>query len=317
MEKQDITLFDLLIKIEKSTISFIKNSYKALLFLIKLSYTYLWIICICLGIGIGISYTFHNSKFYKRDLITTIRYPYGMDDEVQHALKQFMNMNYSLLEEKYEMPIKERKQVKYIQMVNAIDTHNDGILDFYDYSNTISPDDSIHSIMHDRTRIIIHTKGLKTTKNIAKSLNLFFINEPRLKSHFKRFHVRDIETLSYLDREIDRIDKLSNETYFNSNQTIEIKNNLLITPAEKQLLFEDIITLRQKRDLLKEQISAAPERVLFEYDFIVSCIPLVQLMKIGGFWGLVLGYLLSFLVKFRKPIHTFLNSKENERKKTI
>lgn len=317
MEKQDITLLDLLIKIEKSIILFIKNGYKALLFLIKLTYSYLWIICICFVLGLGFAYTFHKSKFYKRDLVTTIRYPQGMDDEVQHALKQFMNMNYALLEEKYEIPTKERKRVKYIEMINAIDTHNDGIIDFYDYSNRISPEDSIHSIMHDRTRIIIHTKGLKTTKNIAKALNLFFINEPRLKSHYKRFHLRDIETLNYLNKEITRIDQLSNEVYFNSTPNIELKNNILVSPAEKNLLFEDIITLRHKRDLLQEQISAAPERVNFEYDFIVNCIPLVRLLKIGAFWGILFGYMLSFLVKYRKQIHVFLNSKENERKKVV
>ena len=195
-----------------------------------------------------------------------------------------------------------------------VDERKDGIPDYiYEKPDKDFLSDTNIQIMNDRLfvemKVLVTVNSETVTERILSVLNT---NSSLVKNFefYKQSLQNDIESCS---KEIDRIDSLTNRTYFENNfSDVQISGgSLVLARTNVQLFYEDMFKLQEKHTLLTNKMQELdipvdiPAGLSIKPDSIrgIGCFVVLYF-----FIGLFVGALIALFFENRKRILSFLNS---------
>ena len=295
--------------------SFFKAIVKNFLYFIRFSYQNFKLLAIFLLIGVGVGIFFSlTSKVYKSDLTFKLN--------VSEA-NTFFDMTKSLdtkvineqsLAQKLDVADSIADAIKKIKPHFIIDNFNNKTPDYIDEKDNFAELDTINVKMKDRLNIEVRTTNLYSFPQIQNGLIYFFSNNEMFKEENKIRQQQLNQSIEFIDREVKRLDELSDFEYFSESKPISLtvdSTALLLGEKPRQLYYKDIAKLLKQKDSL-EQI------LLHSMDVVRVIKPFTPIKKnenglvkmsviFGGFF-LMLGYIFTAFLQYRKKIFEFLNS---------
>jgi hypothetical protein len=207
----------------------------------------------------------------------------------------------------------------------VIDNNNNGTADRIDeddeFVETVEyvrmEDQSlVHVRMKDQLSVTVRSKDLYSFPVIQEGLVYFYSNNEMFKKEKEIQLLQQQQTLDLLQREINRLDSLSNYEYFKvpKNRTLMVDSQaIMLGEKAKQLYYVDITQLKNKKDSIQKVEEIYGTIVTVIKPFTVSKAPvnsLPKLLVICCFSFLLLGYIVALCSRYKNQIWTFLNEKK-------
>ncbi len=312
-EYRDMNLFDLIRWCCCGIGRFVKKCGVSVLHLVRFSVQNIWIILafVVVFVGLGIYFTqWKNTKFrggatilFVEEASPTIHDYMQRLDVYSRSPRMFSHLN---------MPDTLLKKISKIESYSWIDCKHDGMPDFVNfYDDKQYQSDTSDVIMNDRLFVRIEAKGLYDMACIQEWLQNYFDAQPELTALSEQGRQVLRMKLDTYDREIARLDSLSNYEYFKqeSSTKTEVQNGVMVTKG-KSLYYNDILNLIRKRGQVEAQLNQRTHNINFQNDIVVtSASPrLVRLF----FWllaGYVFGALTALAINRRKEICAYMSRK--------
>ncbi len=333
----EINLFDFLIQCWNAFVSLLKKILNIFLQIVRFSLRNIVIIGLCAIFGLGAGYYFSRPNVAKYNYETTVTFRDGMKPYVYDAMRLFFSASRPMLEENYGLDCELMGSIDRVNYYNVVDANVNNITntiavgqvtplpnanvfdntllkpDFIDYTNTISAQDSLNVIMPDRVHLQITMDGMQPMDKIKNALKRYVNNIPEVKSANANIQRTDSIRLIYYDRELDRLDSLSNYEYFQRDimsQKIGDNSTAIIEAKYRPTYEAKILMLMNKRDYLKNRIDNNPDVINFQSSFVPTpTMPRTHKWFYGALLGMLLGYGISLLWVYRKQIIAYLKNK--------
>jgi len=315
-EKKELDLIDIIKEFFAWIGKMLKGIGIGILEFIRFSFQQIWILIIFLILGVAVAVLmFFTTKTYESNLILRLNVS---DSHVFYELTKSLDariVSDQSLAERLNISDSVADNIVSIKPHFIIDENNNGTADWIDVrGNFVETRNSVR--MRDQLSITVRSKDLYSFPVIQEGLiyfysnNELFIAEKELRARQQR------QTLEFIQREINRLDSLSNFKYFRNpiNRTLTVDSET-ITFGErpKQLFHTDIADLRTQKDSIQKVSEIHNTIVTVIKPFTVSRTPvngLFKLLVIYCFIFLSLGYIFALYLKYRNQIWKFLNEKK-------
>ena len=309
-----------LIDIIKEFFTWVGNILKSMgmgfLEFIRFSFQQIWILIIFLILGVAVAvFLSSTSKAYESNLILRLNVS---DSQTFYELTKSLDakiVSNQSLGERMNITDSVANNIVSIKPHFVIDENNNGTADWIDIKNKfVETKNNVR--MKDRLSITVRSKDMYSFPVIQQGLIYFYSNNELFMAE-KEIRLRQQQqTLELIQREIDRLDSLSNFDYFRNpiNRTLKVDSQaIMIGEKTKQLYYADIANLKYRKDSIQqvEEIHSAIVTVI--KPFTVSKSPvngLFKMLVICCAFFLVLGYIVALCLKFRTQIWSFLNEKK-------
>ncbi len=207
------------------------------------------------------------------------------------------------------LPDSLQDKIGKIEAFRWIDCQHNGTADFVDFDNQKKYlTDTTDVPMTDRIYLRVKTKGVYDMSGVQQWLQDYFNQRHELTALSEQGRQVLRARLETCNREIARLDSLSNYEYFSGaeNNRVEVKDGLLLNKG-KQLYYNDILNLIDERGKAETAINSRPNNINFQNDLIVKPVHgrLVTLL-IWLILGYAVGVAVSLCVVYRRQICNYL-----------
>lgn len=210
------------------------------------------------------------------------------------------------------LPDSLHKKILKIETFRWIDCKHDGTPDLIDYDNSDKYlTDTADVIMRDRLYVSIKTKGINDMAGIQTWLQEYFDSSREMTALTEQGRRALSARLNACNREISRLDSLSNYDYFKNdkNNIVEVKDGLLLNRG-KQLYYNDILKMISRRAHLETAIDQRPHAINFQNDLLVtSALPRLVSIVIWLLAGYIVGVLVALCLVYRRQIGNYMRKK--------
>lgn len=309
-------------------VSFLKGSIKwglnFLRFSIRYSYIIFSIALLCFFGGLYLSKS--QKPYYRTSAViqsNTISNS-NLINYINRLHTLLDNADSTSLAKVLDIPVHEASKVIDLQAFWMIDKNKDGIADEIDYDNAFVPDSISDAVrITDRFHVELLTFDPSISPDIQGKLDAYLKTYPRLEqiSEIKKQNLSN--EITRINAEIKILDSLKNYEYFVKEKELKeydkntVKlNQLMLSSSEEpvqptRLLHENILNLFDQNLNNYRALELETEPFVFLSKFIEVTNP-VNINKEThmsiklGLLGLVIGYLISLTVKYRKEISLFV-----------
>lgn len=316
MEEQknnELNLFDLIVMACRGIGRFVRRCGVALLHLVRFSVQQIWVVgafVIAFGVaGFFLTQT-KFTTFRGGATVLFVEEAAPMISEYMQRLDLYAKVPY--MAASLGMPDSLQKKISKIECYRWIDCKHDNMPDFVDFDNDKSYwSDTTDVIMNDRLYLRIEARGLYDMACVQEWLQHYFDAQPELTALSEQGREVLRMNLQAYDREIMRIDSLSNREYFdNESQKTDIRNGVLQIKG-KQLYYNDILNLISKRSNVETTLHQRPRNINFQNDIVVtSAMSRIVRLVLWVLAGYVLGLLAAMCIVYRKEIAAYMKPKK-------
>lgn len=306
--ENNMNLFELIILICQKTAKLFRKIGNNLLRLFRFSVQNALILLICIVVFGVAGYFMTDWSRAKFRGTTTIFYNEAVNLLVRNHLERLDSYCHARrFKVEPAIPDSLRKRVKAINYYNWIDSKNDGTADFVDFEGNKSfHNDTANVIMNDRLLIEVETNGLYELDAVQQWIQNYFDQQTELTDMAEQGRQTVRTECDALNREIVRLDSLSNYEYFSDKDKIISKNGILMSQS-KTLYYDDILELISKKNALETSISRTPRNINFQNSLIVC--KASSRMLAFALWliaGYAIGLVIAAVKRYRKEICTYL-----------
>lgn len=315
-EGKEMDLIDIIKEFSAWVGNILKSIGMGFLEFIRFSFQQIWVLIIFLILGIAAAvFLSSTSKAYESNLILKLNVS---DSYAFYELTKSLDariVSDQSLAERLNIPDSVADNIVSIKPHFVIDENKNGTADWIDKKDKfVETKNSVR--MRDRLSITVRSKDLYSFPIVQEGLIYFYSNNELFKAE-KEIRIRQQQqTLELLQREIDRLDSLSNFDYFRNpiNRTLKVDSQaIMLGEKPKQLYYADIANLKYQRDSIQQVEEIHNAIVTVIKPFTVSKSPvngLFKMLVICCAFFLVLGYIVALCLKFRTQIWNFLNEKK-------
>lgn len=295
-ESQEVTLIDLLYTSCKAIGKFIKKIWAALLQLVRFSFQNALIVgvFVILAFVAGLIAIRPSHTVYRGEATVLV-----VEEARSAVLDQIQILNSHCLTNRIVADLNLTDsiglRIDRFEVFDVIDFLNDSTPDIIDFAQKGTfLNDTLNVIMRDRFFLRIVTKGVADFGPIQAGLQNYFEQEPRVSLAALQGK-RNLESrLKVYGKEIQRLDSLSDFSYFSSLKPLELVSGkgVVFAQKEQELFYENILKLAEKRNFIETFLASRPHVINFQNDIRLSAThPLLRL-----FWWVLGGYVLGLLV---------------------
>ncbi len=318
---KELNLLDLLKIISDKIVLLLKETKQCIGKTLQLAYRHkvLFGIMIILAIGIGLFRTRASQNIYTTDAMIKL---YGVKAHTVIKMSEQLSLEARLLNKKrlaqrLNLHDSVVNKIISIHFYSMIDYNKNSIPNTVDFNRSHSLEDTVNVLMSDY--VYLQFKLIQSTANaeeIGKAIVDFINQKPFIQSSFTSYKNNLTERLNLCNRELQRLDSLSNKKYFEKTQKqIELKNNQLLVGSNKvQLFYDDILELYGVKSKTKAKLLATTAPLKVTTGFIIDSNSMTwqRRLKIVAkiiILSLFLSLIMAFILENRKKWIDFLNQK--------
>lgn len=308
-EYGNMNLFDFIRLCYKVLCRFFRWLFMVFLYTIRLCFNYWYVMLICFAFGVSAAYFWSQPRFSRFTGKATVVFPEGMKVTVEEGMKVFLSANYETKEKLGVCP-EILRGLKVFDMYNNIDARNDNTVDYIDTKRSVNHTDSIEYISSDRFTISAKVLGYSDFSSLQNALSKFFESQEIYTQPAEnwRNHVR--ERIIFLNAEIEHMQNTEPRLEMAYNVPMIPFDNSHIMPSMPLTTEERLQSLIRERQHCETQLQATPNVINFQTPFYTETMQRRDKFIIGAVFGIVLGILVSLMVKYWKNIKSFLFSKQ-------
>lgn len=306
-QNEEIDLLDLFRKAGKAIAKWIlalgNGLITAMVFLIRNSLP----LALSVVLGVGLSYFVKwitKPEFRSEITLRSNTIPNAeMIDYINKLGVQVKDKNYKAIEKALGLAPQNGSAIKKVEAFWIIDKNKDQIPDYVDYKNRHNVYDTLNLKMQDRfaVRVLLTNTGL--LPEIRDGFNTYVVQNDvfQQKNEFRLSKADELLTRIVYD--INQLDSLQKVKYFEeTRKMVPDKGGQIIFVQEQktQLVYEDIYTLYDKKQILDQEKLIYPDLLTVLSDFY----PALKRYNGGSFYGeiiipVVFGLTLIYLILFR------------------
>lgn len=305
---KEMNLFDFIVLCCRGLCTLFKKICLWIAQLFRLAVRYYWVMIICLISGVFVAWLWTRPSLTRYNGSVTVRFPEGMKNSVEQGFFKFLTMDSDIKHDVYGLDYETMSVMKKMRLYNVIDAKHDSVADYVDRDHEIAVNDTMDVVMTDRLHVTFTMFGKDDFSSLECALKKFFNSEELLVANYKRFKDKQVRLLDYFTREAARVDSFSTYDYFEKPRyfSTERFGNHLITERQVELHYLDLQYLENRLAYMKEQYDATPEVINFQTPIIVTFMLPVKKYCICVFCGVLLGLIISCIIKYRVRIVAFL-----------
>ena len=213
-----------------------------------------------------------------------------------------------------QMPDSIAQKIKDIQAFFIIDLNKDGIGDFVDFKETYNPKDTTQVRLEDRVHVAVEVYDNKAFENVKNGLLRYMRKNPYLikLNEIRKDELKEL--IAQVSYEITKLDSLQNTDYFKSSEKAKVQSGQVMFLAEKEptMYYRDKLGLMNRKQEYQKELELATDAFTVIKDFTSLAVaenPRGKYIIRYGAIFFIFGYFFLLIMKFRKEILNFSNSK--------
>lgn len=320
-EKRELNLFDLIKMFFNWIGRMFKNLFKAMGHSLQLTYQYFWLVIpiTLIGLGVGFFISRSSNRIYKVEGMALLNGPTSnLTKEIAKPLawampeKQYENQTFGTL---CDLPDSVTKNIQRFTALYVIDCQNDSTPDRIDYKENHDFNDTVNVRMPNYIYFTYRTKKLNQIPTVEEGLLHYFNNHPLMKQWNSTYRKNLKENIAVYNRQLAYLDSLSKRSYLEAPVSAQLNlryNTLLIGEQEKQMFYEDIEILHNKKCILEQELVRDTVPMIFTTHLFANPNAVNGRLKccaLGIIGGYILGIIIALAIKRRKSIFNYLETK--------
>lgn len=275
-----------------------------------------WIaLFIVVGALLGWLYFSSTERYYSSELIAQ---PNGisavdMVNYINDLNKYCKNGNKVALALSLQLPDSLAKKIKNIEAFYYIDVNGDKKGDFADIKRSFNPSDTSKHIDDKKILVMVQVYDNKIFEKVKKGIFNYISNNSYLTT-LNQIRVNELqELITYIEREISKLDSLQNVDYFKSDLKYSTSNDsrlMFLSEKDKQMYYKDKMALINKKQEYTKEFELATKPLTIIKDFTPLAIeenPKGKYIVWFGFWFGIIAYILLLTLTYGKKIKQFIN----------
>jgi len=274
----------------------------------------------CIILAFGVAYGFYSgrpeNRIYRAEAMAILNG--SLAQTVKEVSRQLENASpashFTSLSARLDLPYDVADNIVSISSFYVIDFLNDSTPDMVDFRNRHSWKDTLNVRMPNRLYFQIRTRDISQIPVFEEAFLNYFNTNARLVGEFEVKKRNLAQEIRLLGRELHRLDSMADISYFRFPEMhVQLhRNTLLVGEQEKQLLYEDMMFVQNKKLRREFEFVNFTAPVVLPTGFIVSPHPergRIGFMMTYFFFALAISIFLSLFIEHRKCIFNYLQTK--------